>query len=140
MRAVAVLLLLSMLVACQSVTDPLGRQEALEDSQKRYTDFVRWGDLERASRFIDPELRGAFLDQIPRFEHFRVTDFDVQDIEYDGEDEVQVVVTYHGFSLLDLVERRFREQQRWVRDPGLASRWWVTTDLAQVLAELGSGS
>ena len=140
MRPIAVLLLVSMLVACQSVTDPLGRQEALEDSQKRYTDFVRWGDLERASRFIDPERRDDFLDQIPRFEHFRVTDFDVQDIEYDGEDEVQVVVTYHGFSLLDLVERRFREQQRWVRDPGLSSRWWVTTDLAQVLAELGSGS
>jgi hypothetical protein len=128
------------LVGCQSVTDPLGRQESLEASQKQYTDFVRWGELERASKFVDPELRDSFLDQLPRFDLLRVTDFDVQDIEYDGEDEVHVVVTYHGFSLKNMVERRFREEQTWVRDPGLRNRWRVTTDLADVLSDLRSGS
>lgn len=128
------------LVGCQSFTDPLGRQAALELSQKTYTDFVRWGDLERASRFVDPELRGDFLEHVPDFEHIRVTDFDVMDIEYDGEDEVHVVVTYHGFSLRNLVERRFRENQHWVRDPGMGSQWWVKTDLTEVLDTLRSGS
>lgn len=140
MRVLTVLLLVATLVGCQSLTDPLGRQDALEDSQKRYTDFVRWGDLERASRYVDPESREQFLKRLPDFEHIRVTDFDVQDIEYEGEDEVSVVVTYHGFSLLHLVERRFREHQRWVRDPGIKSKWWVTTDLAQVLSEVRGGS
>ena len=47
MRWLATLLLLTTLVGCQSFTDPLGRQDALEDSQKRYTDFVRRGHTRR---------------------------------------------------------------------------------------------
>ena len=140
MRALTILLLLTSLVGCQSITDPLGRQEALEDAQRRYTDFVRWGDLSRASRYLEPEARADFLDNVSRLEHIRVTDFDVQDLEYDGEDEVHLIVTYYGFSLLTAVEGRFREHQHWVRDPGFKSRWRVKTDLDQVLASLGGGS
>lgn len=136
----AVSLLLVMLMGCQSITDPMGHQEALELSQKRYTEFVRWGELERASRFVDPELRDDFVSQLPDFELFRVTDFDVQDIEYDGEDEIRVVVTYYGFSLRDMLEHRFREEQQWNRDPGMKGQWWVTTNLIEVLSDLRSGS
>jgi hypothetical protein len=140
MRVFAILLLLTSLVACQSITDPLGRQEALEDAQRRYTDFVRWGDLGRASRYLEPEARAAFLQNVAQLEHIRVTDFDVEDLEYDGEDEVHLIVTYYGFSLRTAVEGRFREHQHWTRNPGLKSRWTVKTDLDQVLASVGAGS
>jgi hypothetical protein len=140
MRVFTILLLLTSLVACQSITDPLGRQEALEDAQRRYTDFVRWGDLGRASRYLEPEARAAFLRNVAQLEHIRVTDFDVEDLEYDGEDEVHLIVTYYGFSLLTAVEGRFREHQHWTRNPGLKNRWTVKTDLDQVLASVGAGS
>ena len=139
MRVFTLLFLITTLVGCQSFTDPLGRQEALEDAQRRYTDFVRWGDLGRASNYLAPEDRASFLQNVAQLEHIRVTDFDIQDLEYDGEEEVHLVVTYYGFSLLTAVEGRFREHQHWTRDPGLKSTWRVKTDLDQVLASVGSG-
>ncbi len=140
MRVFAIVLLLTSLMGCQSITDPLGRQEALEEAQRRYTDFVRWGDLHRASRYLQPDARARFLENVGQLEHIRVTDFDVEDLEYDGEDEVHLTVTYYGFSLLTAVEGRFREHQHWIRDPGFKTRWRVKTDLDQVLAGVGAGS
>ena len=121
---------------CASFTDPLGRKESLELAQKHYTDFVRWGDLERASRFVEPDQRDVFLEKAGDLEQIRVTDFDVMDIEFDGEDEVNVFVTYLGFSLITALEHRFREHQRWLRDPGLGNQWWVETDLIDAIAVL----
>ncbi|MGH0031874.1 MAG: hypothetical protein ACQGVC_18960 [Myxococcota bacterium] len=48
-----------LLAGCVSPTDPLGREDALEDAQQRYTDLIRWGELEKAALFVDPEQRAA---------------------------------------------------------------------------------
>ncbi len=45
---------------CFSLTDPLGREDALEETQREYTKLMRWGEIERASVYVDPALRQEF--------------------------------------------------------------------------------
>ena len=103
-------------------TDPLGRRDALEEQQRSYTQLIRWGDVERAAEFVDPEMRADFVAYAPAFDAIRITDFDIGKIEY-GEDEATVTVTYHAYGLSTFVEKRIRETQRWVRAGG--NSWQV---------------
>jgi hypothetical protein len=115
--------------------DPTGRQQTLETTQKKYTELVRWGDLQRASAYVDPELREEFLVVAKQLADLRMSDFDIGEIEYTGEDEVTVVVTYRAWSQTTLLEKQFRETQDWTRAKGLKNVWTVRTDLPAVVAE-----
>ena len=121
--------------SCFSPTDPLGRQEALEEMQRKYTDLVRWGDLERAEKFVDPELRDNFKREAGGLAGLRITDHEIGEIEY-GEDSAIVTVTYKGYATATLVERTSRERQEWVRVAGLQNVWHVRPELGDVIAEL----
>jgi len=117
--------------------DPTGRQESLETTQKKYTELVRWGDLQRASAYVDPELREEFLVVAERLGDLRMSDFEIGEIQYAGEDEVTVVVTYRAWSQTTLVESQLRETQDWTREKGLKNVWTVRTDLPAVVAAHG---
>ena len=108
-------------------TDPMGRHAAFDDTQRQYTNSLRWGEIEKASAFVDPALREAFLAQAPVFESMRITDFTVGEVEYQG-DSAQVTVTYQGYSLESFVERKIREDQSWYREAG-TNRWLVRSDV-----------
>ena len=117
--------------------DPTGRQQSLETTQKKYTELVRWGDLQRASVYVDPEVRQEFLVVAEQLADLRMSDFDIGEIEYTGEDEVTVVVTYRAWSQTTLVEKQFRETQDWTREEGMKNVWLVRTDLPAVVADTG---
>ena len=119
-------------LACAAFSDPMGRERALEDAQLQYTQHVRWGNLDAASEFVDPELRPGFLDQRPAFEAVRITDYEIGRIDY-GEDResATVRVTYRAYSIASLEERRIEERQRWVRPGG--NTWYVQPELAGLL-------
>ncbi len=121
--------------ACFSPTDPLGRQEALEEAQRKYTDLVRWGDLDRAELFVEPEERPAFQQAARELTNLRITDHEIGEIEY-GEDIAFVTVTYKGYAISHLVEHTSLERQEWVRVAGLKNVWHVKPQLAAVVAEL----
>ena len=56
MPRIAMLLLLPLLFSTSCLTmidDPLGRRTAFAQSQREYTRYVRWGDLESAADFVD---------------------------------------------------------------------------------------
>ena len=120
--------------SCLNVlADPLGRRTALQQTQRSYTKYVRWGDIEAASEFVEPELRDAFLGYASAFEGLRITDFDIGKISYGkGHASATVRVSYHGYSLASLVEKQIRETQEWVR-PGRGNTWWVRPDLDVVV-------
>lgn len=131
----AVMVLLA--AGCVSLSDPLGRQDALNLAQKQYTEAIRWGYFERARAFIEPAHRAEFEQLEPLFEDIRFTDFEIGEIEGD-ENEAQVTVTYRGYAEATQVERTFRERQHWKRVDALANQWHVQSDLSeQVLALLG---
>ncbi len=116
--------------SCMGVlSDPLGRQHSLKEAQRDYTKFVRWGDIEAASEYVDPAVREAFLGYGPVFEDLRITEFDISKISYgEGRTSASVRVTYHGYSVASLIEKQIRETHEWVR-PGRGNTWWVRPDL-----------
>ena len=136
-RALVALSLLALLTlaGCVSPTDPLGRKQALEDSQRRYTNLIRWGDIEKASEFVDPALRQDFLGYAEELESMRVTDFEIGTIRYDADDSAHVKVTYHGYSVGTFLEKPIREQQRWFREDG-SSEWWVQPEIEGLISAL----
>jgi hypothetical protein len=120
---------------CMSVADPLGHRNALEDAQKRYTDLIRWRDAERAAIFVDPELRKEFLEHAKALETLEISDYELGDLEFgDGDETAKVDVTYRGYSLSHLIERKVRVTQEWHRNEG--NTWLVRPDLEDVVAEL----
>ncbi|HEY5657836.1 MAG TPA: hypothetical protein VIY27_08595 [Myxococcota bacterium] len=133
-RAIALFAALST-AGCASFSDPLGRHEALEMAQKQYTEAIRWGDLDRASVFLEPEQRESFELLTPTFEEIRITDFEIGQIEGD-ENEASVTVTYRGYALAYQIEKRFRERQEWSRVEGLANQWHVQSDLQEAVGTL----
>jgi hypothetical protein len=122
-------------LAAGCASDPLGRIDALQQAQKQYTDMVRWGDVERAQKFVDPELRAEFVRLAAAFQELRITDFEIGEFEH-GQDTARVTVTYRGFALANLVEKEARENQEWYRDEGLANVWHVRPGLEAVVAVL----
>ena len=139
MPRIAMLLLLPLLFSTSCLTmidDPLGRRTAFAQSQREYTRFVRWGDLESAADFVDPELRDEFLGLEPSFDSIRITDFDIGKVDYSESLETATVrVTYHGYSMSTLLEKQIRETQQWVR-PGRGNTWWVRPELDGIVSQI----
>jgi len=115
-------------------TDPMGHKAAFDQIQRQYTQYLRWGEIEKASAFVDPALREAFLAQAPVFETLRITDFSIGEVEYQG-DSAKVTVTYQGYSLESFVERKIREDQSWHREG--SNRWLVRSDVGDFAKVFG---
>jgi hypothetical protein len=134
MRRVAALLGAALLggLGCPAmVLDPLGRDEALRMTQREYTNRIRWGDIERAAEMVDPELREDFLGFLPAFEQIRITDFEIGKFAPLEDGNVNVPVTYRGYSLATLVEHEIRETQEWYR-VGRGRTWRVRPEIAGI--------
>ena len=135
MRLLLALSILLLAAGCITPGDPLGHRDALEEAQKRYTNMIRWGDAERAVQFVDPELREKFLAHAGELEDLAISDYDVGEIQYDDDNRTaQVEVTYRGYSLSHLVERKVRVTQEWHRSEG--NDWLVRPEIEDVVAQL----
>ncbi len=120
---------------CINVLDPLGRRSALKEVQLKYTQAIRWGDIEKASEFVDPDLRGEFLGLLDAFEKIRVTDYDIGSIQYESSELANVTVTYHAYTMGTFLDRSFREKQVWHR-VGAGTQWWPEPQLEGVFGAL----
>lgn len=119
-------------LGCAAFTDPMGREDALANAQLRYTQNVRWGKLDAAAEFVDPEVRDAFLAQSKAFEAIRITEYDIGRIDFEkGRESAKVHVTYHAYSLASVEERRIDEEQHWTRPSG--NKWVVRPELAGLI-------
>ena len=124
-------------VGCAAtLADPLGRANSLEEAQDKYTQLVRWGEIEKASAYVDPELQEAFLEHGPQLESLRFTDFETGTLEYTDGNSANVTVTYHAYSEATFLEQSIREEQEWYREGGLTNTWRVRSELPALLAGL----
>ena len=108
-------------------TDPLKREFSLSEIQKRYTNLVRFGAFQQATRYVDPALIDTFLENFPAPTELVFTDFDSGRIQFDestGRKDAVVKVNYsayytHGAVLFNIVET-----QSWYRT-GPTNSWKV---------------
>jgi len=121
-----------------SLSDPTGKHNALEWAQLEYTQRVRWGDVTKASEYIQEDRRDAFAAAAETFENIRITDYEIGSINYLDEDDssAEVTVTYRAYSLKTLIETSIKEEQKWNRTDGLENNWWVSSELPEQLARL----
>jgi len=128
------------LSACVSPSDPFERGRALEQAQRRYTEALRWGNLEKAAKYVDPQMRDDFLALSELFETVRITDYDIGETDMDEETlaQAEVDVTYRGYVMPTYVEKRVRDHQVWYRDEASKDEWRVRPELASVLDGIGA--
>ena len=122
-------------LGCTTVNDALAHRDQLEQAQKRYTELIRWRDAERAARFVRPERRAAFLEAAKALELIEISDFKLGEFQYGADDRsAEIDVTYRGYMLNQLVERKVHVTQKWRREEG--QDWLIDPDLEHVVAEL----
>jgi len=133
-----VVALLASVGCAATLSDPTGKHNALEWAQREYTQRVRWGDVNKASEYVDAARRDEFVAAAPIFDRIRITDYEIGPISYTGEgdDAAEVTVTYRAYSLATLVEMPIREEQKWRRSDGLGNDWWVESEISKQLAAL----
>jgi hypothetical protein len=128
------------LAACVSPKDPWERGEALKEAQRKYTEALRWGNLEKAAHYVDPEMRDDFLALTGEFETVRITDYDIGEVDLDQETlaKAEVDVTYRGYVLPQFVEKRVRDHQVWYRDEESGQEWRVRPEFKAMLDGIGA--
>ncbi len=132
--------LLAALGCAGTAFDFNGTAYALEAAQRRYTELVRWGEIERASIYVDPAIAADFLVMTERFQSIRFTDFESGPLQFgEDPDTATVDVVYHAYSTRTMVDKEFREHQEWYREASADNGWRVRPDLAAIASEL-SGS
>lgn len=157
-RALILAVLMPFVVSCgATLADPTGKKNSLESTQRRYTELIRWGDLERAVRFVDPELQGEFMRQASSFNKIRISDFEIVEIGWDatfhpgadvepGPEQIQpedpederehviVTVNYSGFSEVTFLQTEFKERQEWYNNGGpLGNSWRVRPEFIRLV-------
>ena len=128
------------LTACVSPRDPFERAEALKVAQRKYAEGLRWGNLEKSAKYVDPKMRDEFLALAGVFETVRITDYDIGEVELDEKTlaQAEVDVTYRGYVLPQFLERKVNEHQVWYRDEESGSEWRVRPQLAAMLDGIGA--
>jgi hypothetical protein len=128
--------LLTTFGCASALTNLLGKEIALEDAQRKYTELVRWGEIESASAFVDPAVADDYLDTAKLFNDIRFTQFESGAPKFgEGSDTAVVNVVYHAYSTKTLVEKTFRERQEWYREASADDEWRVRPDLAAMASK-----
>ena len=133
-RCLAALTLLAGVGCASTFADPTGRLTSLENAQRRYTQLVRWGEIRRASAYVEPDLREKFLSYESVFEQIRFTDSEADEVDLDpSENTASVAVTYHAYSLSTFQEKRIFETQAWTRYDGIQNNWLVRPEIEGIV-------
>ena len=134
LRALSLAALLTWVSGCGSFWTIADTDGTLEDAMRTYAKLVRWGEIERASLFVDESVRGDFIALAPELARLRFTDFDLGPVDQ-LPDEAHVTVVYRYYGLNDLVEHQVRDSQVWIS--GGTNAWFVRPDLAALEAAVG---
>jgi len=126
--------------ACVSPSDPWERGEALKQAQRKYSEALRWGNLEKAAKYVDPAMRSEFLAYSDVFDTVRISDYDIGEVELNEETlaQAEVDVTYHGFVMPKYIEKRVRDHQVWYRDENSSNEWRLRPEFAAMLDGFGA--
>jgi hypothetical protein len=114
--------------------DFLGWKKDFREAQRDYTQSVRW--FEVAARFVDPEVREAFLTEAATLAGLRFTDYRVTVVKLESH-SATAHVSYRLYDVTALIERTVTETQEWTRDDG---NWYVKPGLESLRARVAGGA
>ena len=131
-RIVAMMFVFCLLAGCAAVQKSKG--DLLDATLESYAATLRWGNVEDATAFVDPETLKAHpftdLDR-ERYRQVRVSGYNAQPARPLGDNEValsaEIVLTNNNTqSVRNVVDR-----QRWRYDEK-ARRWWLVSGLPDI--------
>ena len=134
-RALSVLLVATLMTgvgACAGIDwDPMQRETVFEETQRKFSQYVRWGHIVEASQYVVTEQRAEFLSLAPAMSDVRFTDYQILQLNLaDSYETAEVEVQYSGYRLSMPEERTFMVSQSWVVEEG--GQWQVKLELAQL--------
>jgi hypothetical protein len=130
--AIALVALLGVSGCLSAITDPLDRRGEFEETQTKFTQYVRWGKFQEASEFLAPELRDEFMALAPEFSTVRFSDYEITDVDIqDGIKSASVQVRYTGYRLDMPVEKSVALTEEWTRDEETGV-WTVKLDIEKL--------
>lgn len=132
-RVVALALFLLLLGAC--ATEKMRSKETvLDETLRTYAATIRWGDIEQAQAFVDPDVLRAHppsaLD-LARYRQVKVSSYDEQPATPVGENEVRQVVQIGLVNVNTQSARSVVDRQVWRYDAKL-KRWWLVSGLPDI--------
>lgn len=108
---------------CATVSDPA---LMFQETQRRYTQYIRFTDYEKAGRYVAEDERSAFRDRTAALGDLRFTDYEVREVENLG-DTATAKVEYIGYRSSDPIVMTYVETQQWERSAGV---WLVRPQIA----------
>ena len=120
------------LLGCGLLQNPIDRTHGLEDTQRQFARYLRWGKVKEASELVAAERRDEFLETAKELEEVRLTGYEVLSLDV-GEEARRATarVRFTGHPLSMPVERSVELVEHWRREeegPG----WRVEVELARL--------
>jgi hypothetical protein len=98
--------------------DTRKREWSLIELQKAYSDYVRFGAIQKASQFVDPAMVEEYVNTFPNPEVLRFTDYRTTPVIFEDPERREVAtsrVTYKGYRTDTLIITSVVEEQEWYR-------------------------
>lgn len=121
----SVLAALALATGCAGIGD---RDVVFRDTQRRYTQYMRFTDFDKAGRYVIAEDRRDFRARTTALGNMRFSDYEVQEVETDG-DTATARVSYTGFRASSPIVVTFVEDQAWQL---VGSNWQVRSTMEEV--------
>ena len=119
------------LAGCAGIGRRLTDEGTLRERQDNYTRYVKFGQFEKASTYVVPELQSAFRTLTDDFGDLRMTDYWVEELDLDpARRAARIVVRFRGYWLSRPVEEMFEVVQHW--ELGAAEEWLVRPDVEKL--------
>ena len=132
-RQLVLAVVLAALAGCATTKS---QEKLLEETLDSYSAVIRWGNIEQAMAYVDPETLKAHpitaLD-LERYHQVRVTGYNEQPAKRVGENEARQVVEIGLVNLNTQAARAIIDSQLW-RFDAKAKRWWLVSGLPDITA------
>jgi hypothetical protein len=109
-------------------------QKLLDETLESYASVIRWGNIQEAVSFVDPQTLKAHpvsdLD-MQRFAQVRIVSYDAQPVRHVGEHEVRQAVEIGLVNNNTQAARAVVDTQLWRWDAE-KKRWWLVSGLPDI--------
>lgn len=110
---------------CATVSD---KKVVFQDTQRRYTQLMRFTDFEKAGRYVVPEDRSYFRERTGALGDLRFSDYEISDVQATGNSGT-ARVEYIGYRASSPIIVTYVEEQEW---QFVSGAWQVRSILEEV--------